>query len=119
MIPSASGSYPRRDGNLVRPLIGSREAFGRIAEAADAARRRVWLTVAVYADDFRLPDGRGLFELLEAAAARGVDVRAVFWRPNPESANYGRTYPIESPARPGLNLRWDRAIGPYCHHQKS
>ena len=93
--------------------------FGRVREAVDAARRRVWLTVAFYADDFRLPDGRGLFELLEGTAARGIDVRAVFWRPNPESANYGRTYPIDSPARPGLKLRWDRAIGPYCHHQKS
>ena len=46
---------------MVRPLIGGAEAFGRIAEAVDAARHRVWLTVAFYADDFRLPDGRGLF----------------------------------------------------------
>jgi phosphatidylserine/phosphatidylglycerophosphate/cardiolipin synthase-like enzyme len=119
MIPAASGSYPRRDGNRVRALIGGREAFGRIAAAVDAARRRVWVTVAFYADDFRLPDGRGLFELLESAAARGVDVRAVFWRPNPESAPYGRTYAIDSPARPSLKLRWDRASGPYCQHQKS
>ncbi|HYD05516.1 MAG TPA: phosphatidylserine/phosphatidylglycerophosphate/cardiolipin synthase family protein [Reyranella sp.] len=119
MIEPAPGTYPRRDGNRVRPLIGGREAFQRIAEAVDAARRRVWVTVAFYADDFRLPDGRGLFDLLEAAAARGVDVRAVFWRPNPESANYGRTYPMDAPARPGLKLRWDRASGPYCHHQKS
>ncbi|MBN9089996.1 MAG: phosphatidylserine/phosphatidylglycerophosphate/cardiolipin synthase family protein [Reyranella sp.] len=119
MIPSASGSYPRRDGNRVRPLIGGREAFGRIAEAVDAARRRVWVTVAFYADDFRVPDGRGLFELLESAAARGVDVRAVFWQPNPESAHYGRTYPTDAPARPRLRIRRDRAIGPYCHHQKS
>jgi len=103
----------------VRPLIGGREAFGRIAEAVDAARERVWLTVAFYADDFRFPDGRGLFDLLESAAARGVDVRAVFWRPNPESAGYGRTYAIDSPARPSLKLRWDRAAGPYVQHQKS
>jgi len=114
-----SGSYPMRDGNLVRPLIGGAEAFGRIADAVDAARERVWLTVAFYADDFRFPDGRGLFDLLDGAAARGVDVRVVFWRPNPESANYGRTYPIDAPARRSLKMRWDRAIGPYCQHQKS
>lgn len=119
MIPATSGSYPRREGNRVRPLIGGHEAFSRIAEAVDAVRHRVWLTVAFYADDFRLPDGRGLFELLESAAARGVDVRAVFWRPNPESANYGRTYAIDTPAKPSLKLRWDRALGPYCQHQKS
>jgi phosphatidylserine/phosphatidylglycerophosphate/cardiolipin synthase-like enzyme len=119
VIPPASGSYPRRDGNRVRPLIGGAEAFARIAEAVDRARERVWLTVAFYADDFRLPDGRGLFDLLDAAAARGVDVRVVFWRPNPESANYGRTFagPLAEGSR--LRVRWDRAIGPYCQHQKS
>ena len=120
MIPPAkTGSYPRRDGNVVRPLIGGRETFARIAEAVDMARQRVWLTVAFYGDDFRFPDGRGLFDLLEAAAARGVDVRAVFWRPNLESANYGHTYPIDAPVRPALKIRWDRTAGPYCHHQKS
>lgn len=120
MIPAASSaSCPRREGNRVLPLVGGREAFGRIAEAVDAARERVWLTIAFYGDDFRLPDGRGLFQLLEAAAARGVDVRAVCWLPNPESANYGRTYPIDAPPRPGVKIRWDRAVGPYCQHQKS
>ena len=119
MIPAASGSYPRRDGNRVRPLIGGTASFGRIAEAVDAARERVWLTVAFYADDFHLPDGRGLFELLESAAARGVDVRALFWRPNPDSINYGRVFdgPLADGSR--LKARWDSAVGPYCHHQKS
>lgn len=119
MIQPASGTYPRRDGNLVRPLIGGTEAFGRIAEAVDAARHRVWLTVAFCADDFRFADGRLLFDLLESAAARGVDVRAVFWRPNPESAHYGRTYAGPPRAGSRLRLRWDRAAGPYVHHQKS
>jgi cardiolipin synthase len=117
--PASSGSFPRRDGNRVRPLIGGREAFARIAEVVDAARHRVWATIAFYADDFRLPDGRGLFELLDAAAARGVDVRAIFWKPNPESSNYGRTFagPLAEGSR--VRARWDRAAGPYCQHQKS
>jgi cardiolipin synthase len=119
VIPPAPGSYPRRDGNLVRPLIGAAEAFGRIAEAVDAARERVWLTVAFYNDGFRLPDGRGLFDLLESAAARGVDVRAVFWLPLPESAGYGGTHAIDAPERPGVKRRWDRATGRFVHHQKS
>jgi phosphatidylserine/phosphatidylglycerophosphate/cardiolipin synthase-like enzyme len=119
MIPAASGSYPRRDGNLLRPLIGGAEAFGRIAEAVGAARQRVWLTVAFYADDFHVPDGRGLFALLESAAARGVDVRVVFWRPNPDSINYGRVFdgPLADGSR--LKARWDSAVGSYVHHQKS
>ncbi len=120
MIPAvASGSYPPRDGNLVRPLIGSAETFARIAEAVDAAREKVWLTVAFYNDGFRLPDGRGLFDLLESAAARGVDVRAVFMRPTPESASYGSTHAIDAPGRPGVQRRWDRGTGRYIHHQKS
>jgi len=101
MIPAAAGSYPRRDGNLVSPLIGGAAAFARIAEAVDAACERVWLTVAFYADDFHLPDGRSLFELLENAAARGVDVRIVFWRPNPDSINYGRVFGEEK--KPGYD----------------
>jgi phosphatidylserine/phosphatidylglycerophosphate/cardiolipin synthase-like enzyme len=119
VIPAVPGTYPRRDGNRVRPLIGGREAFGRIAEAVDAARERVWLTVAFYGDDFRVPDGRGLFDLLEGAAARGVDVRALFWRPNPDSINYGRVFdgPLAEGSR--VKARWDSAVGPYCHHQKS
>ncbi|MBS0541386.1 MAG: phosphatidylserine/phosphatidylglycerophosphate/cardiolipin synthase family protein [Proteobacteria bacterium] len=117
--PVSSGAYPRRDGNLVRAMIGGAEAFARIAEAADTARERVWVTVAFYADDFRLPDGRGLFDLLEGAARRGVDVRTVFWLPTAESAGYGRTYPIDAPGRAGVKRRWDRAAGAYAHHQKS
>ena len=119
ILAAASGSFPRREGNLVRPLIGGAEAFGRISEAVDAARKRVWLTVAFYADDFRLPDGRGLFDLLESAAARGVDVRAVFWQATPETARYGRTYPIDASPRPSLKIRRDRTVDPYVHHQKS
>jgi cardiolipin synthase len=121
VIPSPSGSYPRRDGNLVLPLIGGPTAFARIADAVDAARDRVWLTVAFYHDDFRFPDGRSLFSVLRAAASRGVDVRAVFWRPNPESSGYGPTFSFDDAAREGagLRLRWDRRAGVYCHHQKS
>ncbi|HTR87701.1 MAG TPA: phosphatidylserine/phosphatidylglycerophosphate/cardiolipin synthase family protein [Reyranella sp.] len=119
MIPAAPGSFPRREGNLLRPLIGGAEAFGRIAEAVDAARERAWLTVAFYADDFRLPDGRGLFDLLRSAATRGVDVRAVFWLPTPRTAPYGRALSVDAPAWPAVAIRRDRAVDPFIHHQKS
>jgi cardiolipin synthase A/B len=124
--PASTGSYPRRDGNLVRPLIGAAATFRRIAEAVDAARHSVWLTVTFYADDFRFPDGRALFDLLDQAAARGVDVRILFWRHNPETSHYGRILwgtPAErdmlSARRSQLRIRWDRAASVYCHHQKS
>ena len=86
-------AYPVRDGNLVRPLIGGATAFRRIGEAVDNARHSVWLTVAFYDDDLPVSRrARALFDLLDRAAARGVDVRALFWRHNPESSAYGRTF---------------------------
>jgi phosphatidylserine/phosphatidylglycerophosphate/cardiolipin synthase-like enzyme len=127
-IPSvASGSYPVRDGNLVRPLIGGATAFRRIGEAVDNAHHSVWLTVAFYDEDLRFPDGRGaLFDLLDRAVARGVDVRVLFWRHNPESSGSGRTFWGTEAERELLRargsrmrIRWDRAAGGFCRHQKS
>jgi cardiolipin synthase len=127
-IPSvATCSYPQRSGNAVRPLVDGVPAFRRIGEAVIAARHSVWLTVAFVAPDFQMPDGIGsLFDLLDAAVDRGLDVRVIFWRPNPESMNYGRTFAgsrddLDLLAARGsrFRIRWDRAFGPYCHHQKS
>jgi len=109
------------------PLIGGTAAFRRIGEAVDAAKRSVWLTVAFYDEDLQFPDGRGaLFDLLDRAAARGVDVRILFWRYNPESSSNGRTFWGTGPERDmlrarnsRLRIRWDRAAGGFCRHQKS
>src|SRR4030088_2509786 len=80
-------TYPARPGNLVRPLVDGVPAFRRIAEAIKAARHGIWLTVAFYAADFLFPDRQGaLFDVLDRAVARGLDVRVLFWRPNPESS---------------------------------
>jgi cardiolipin synthase len=122
----ASGSYPARPGNVVRALVDSGPAFRRIGDAIEAARHSVWLTVAFVAPDFQMPDGRGLFDVLDRAAARGLDVRIIFWRPNPESAGYGQTFAGSdadrstlAARRSGFSARWDRAHGAYCQHQKS
>jgi phosphatidylserine/phosphatidylglycerophosphate/cardiolipin synthase-like enzyme len=120
-------SYPPRAGNAVRPLVDGEPTFRRIAEAIAAARHSVWLTVAFFAMDFVMPDGGGsLFDVLDRAVDRGLDVRIIFWRPNQESAGYGRTFPGSREERSMLQargsrfrIRWDRALGPYCQHQKS
>jgi cardiolipin synthase A/B len=74
-----------------------------------------------------MPDDRGsLFDVLDAVIARGLDVRIIFWRPNPEYIRRGRTFP-GLPADCDLlrargstfQVRWDRAEGHYLHHQKS
>jgi phosphatidylserine/phosphatidylglycerophosphate/cardiolipin synthase-like enzyme len=123
----ASGSYPVRYGNRVRPLVDGIPAFRRIGEAVEAARHSVWVTVTFFADDFQMPEERGsFFDLLDRAAARGLDVRVIFWRPNPESSGYGRTFTgtVEDRAKlrargSRFRVRWDRAPAAFCQHQKS
>lgn len=119
-------SYPPRAGNRVRPLVDGLPAFRRICAAVEAARHSVWLTVAFITPDFRLPDGRGsLFDLLEGAVARGLDVRVIFWRigaaakPDPDTFSgtpADRAFLAARGSR--LKIRWDQAPGPYCQHEK-
>ena len=128
-VPFArGGAYPPRPGNAARPLVDGEPAFRRIAAAVEAARASVWVTVAFVERDLVLPGARGtFFDLLERAAARGLEVRALFWR-EPE---LGRLLPGAShfagsaeerawlAARGARFLaRWDH-LPHYCHHQKS
>ena len=76
-VPAVTGAYPARPGNLVRPIVDGVPTFRRIAEAIEAARHSVWLTVAFCAPDFRFADGRGLLAVLGNAVARGLDVRVL------------------------------------------
>ena len=125
--PALTGSYPVRSGNLVRPLIDGVPTFQRIGEAIEAARHSVWLTVAFFAPDFAFPDGAGsLLDVLDRTVARGLDVRILFWRPNPESSGYGHTFPGSQANRDMLRVRgstflarWDRAHAAFLQHQKS
>ena len=123
-----SGSYPTRAGNNVRLLIDGEPAFRRICEAIEAAQHSVWATVTFMWPAFVMPDGRGKpLELFAKAAARGVDVRLIFWRPDSQTAYY---YPnafwgapehleqLQALATP-VNVRWDCAHPGYCQHQKS
>jgi cardiolipin synthase A/B len=123
-----SGSYPTRSGNLVRPLIDGEPAFRSICEAMETARRSIWITVTFLWQTCEMPDGRGTpFDVLDRAAARGIDVRIIFWRPDEETAwlrqnaFWGSTTHVELLARrrSGVKIRWDRAKPGFCQHQKS
>ena len=126
--PARSGTYPLRKGNRVRPLVDGEPAFRRICQAVEAAKVRVWITVAFIDRDVQMPDGRGsFFDVLDRAAGRGLDVRVLFWRePDlprlmPESAHFAgtpeeRRWLGERHAR--FLARWDH-LPRYCHHQKS
>jgi cardiolipin synthase len=121
------GSYPKRAGNLIRPLVDSGPAFRRICEAVESAQHSVWITVTFLARDFQMPDGRGsFFDVLDHAVERGLDVRVIFWRPNLESSGYGQAFAgtdadFEFLAARGsrFRARWDRSPRAYCQHQKS
>src|SRR5258708_7791015 len=125
--PRTSGPYPARPGNLVRPLIDGEETMRRIGEAIEEARPSVWLTVAFSPDDFLFPDGRGpLFDVLDRAVARGLDVRLLIWRPNAETRPSPRMFGGSAEQRALLarrgsrfKIRWDRAATVFCQHQKS
>lgn len=123
----ADAPYPPRGGNRLRPLVGASAAFARIDAAVKAAKASVWVTVAFYDEAFSLTgDGEALLDTLERAAARGLDIRLLCWRPNAQSAGYGRTLAGTAAERAALErrgarflIRWDRAAGPYCQHQKA
>jgi len=123
-----SGSYPMRAGNRVRILVDGEPAFRRICAAIEAARSRVWVTVTFMWATFVMPDERGsALDVLDRAAARGVDVRLIFWRPDAETetwkhnAFWGSVDQIAHLAGrgSGVRIRWDRAHPGFCQHQKS
>ena len=124
----ASGSYPTRGGNLVRPLIDGEPAFRRICNAIETARRSVWVTITFMWPSFVMPDGKGTaLDVLDRAARRGVDVRVVFWRPDAQTARHKRNAFWGAPEHIELlkrndyriRIRWDRAQAGFCQHQKS
>lgn len=123
-----SGAYPLRTGNAVRPLVDGEPAFRRICEAVEAATHSVWITVAFLIMDFPMPDGRGtFFDVVDAAKARGIDVRVIFWRgPEEIKGLADGHFPGTSEHRDFLQsrgstflARWDRGQKTYCQHQKS
>jgi len=117
-----------RPGNSVRPLIDGIPAFRRICEAIEMARSSVWVTVTFMWAAFEMPDGCGsALDVLDWVAARGIDVRLIFWRPDAETeslktnAFWGSAEHIHQleTRKSGIKVRWDRAHPGFCQHQKS
>jgi len=129
IAPARSGSYPVRDGNAVCALVDGIPAYRRICEAVAAAERSVWATIAFVDRNVVLPDDHGtLFDVLDRAAARGLDVRVVFWREpriDPAPGPGWEHFPGNPAERAWLaargtawTARWDH-LPRGCHHQKS
>ena len=127
-IPCApSCAYPARPGNRVRAFVDGAQILQRIGAAIEGARHSIWLTAAFLSNDFFLPGGEEtLFDALDGAVARGLDVRLLAWRPNPETAPSSRIFGGTPEQRALLaergsrfKIRWDRAATVFCQHQKS
>ncbi|MBW2388710.1 MAG: phosphatidylserine/phosphatidylglycerophosphate/cardiolipin synthase family protein [Deltaproteobacteria bacterium] len=123
-----TGAYPLRPGNEVEPLVDGEKAFRSIAQAVSEARQSVWVTVAFHEDQFEMPDDHGsLFDLLDKAVERGIDVRVIFWRSQQQEDEqagihyFGTEAQRRALAERGsrFKARWDVLPGDLCHHQKS
>lgn len=126
--PVQTASYPARPGNALQPLVDGEPAFRRVCQAIEAACHSVWATVTFMWPDFQMPDGRGsLLDVLNRAAVRGLDVRLIFWRPDPETEKFkantfwGSLEHIDllDKSDSAIRVRWDRAQPGFCQHQKS
>jgi phosphatidylserine/phosphatidylglycerophosphate/cardiolipin synthase-like enzyme len=123
-----TGSYPVRYGNFVQPLIDGEPAFRRICDAIETAQQSVWAAVTFMWASFEMPDGRGAaLDVLDRAAARGIDVRLIFWRPDAETKRLQRNafwgsmdhISLLNERCSGVKIRWDSAYPGFCQHQKS
>jgi cardiolipin synthase len=65
---------PLVDGNLIEPLTGGDEAYPRMLEVIDRARRSIGLASYIFDND---PTGRIFADALARAVARGVEVRVL------------------------------------------
>ncbi|MCP5070778.1 MAG: phosphatidylserine/phosphatidylglycerophosphate/cardiolipin synthase family protein [bacterium] len=122
-----SGAYPLRSGNQVEALVDGEKAFRAITQAVTDARRSVWVTVAFLKAGFEMPDGHGsLFDVLDRAVLRGLDVRVIFWRSQPEEDKWPGVHFMGTEAQrqelaargSQFKARWDVLPGELCHHQK-
>ena len=123
-----SGAYPLRAGNQLRPLVDGERAFRAIVQAVSEAQKSVWVTVAFHEDGFEMPDGHGsLFDVLDRATGRGLDVRVIFWRSRSQEDEepgvhfFGTDAQRRALAERGSRFlaRWDVLPRDLCHHQKS
>lgn len=123
-----TGAYPLRPGNQVEALVDGEKAFRSIAQAIANACQSVWVTVAFFEDGFAMPDRHGsLFDVLDRATERGLDVRVIFWRSQAQEDDeagvhfFGTETQRKALAARGscFKARWDVLPGELCHHQKS
>jgi phosphatidylserine/phosphatidylglycerophosphate/cardiolipin synthase-like enzyme len=87
-LPAAE--RPRTSGNLVVPHVHGVNYFARlleVVEATEAGDRIFFTDWRGDADELMAEEGPTVGELLESAARRGVEIRALLWRSHPGRLN--------------------------------
>jgi cardiolipin synthase A/B len=122
----ANAPYPVRANNSVGFWVDGQAAFTRLCEAIETAQDSIYATITFMWAAFRMPNGETALELLSRAAARGVDVRLIFWRPDQSTAALRTNafwgapeHFVQLLEHPKLSIRWDCAASGYCQHQKT
>lgn len=124
--PVAQASYPAREGHHVEVWAGEIAFYEHLLRAMRAAKRSVWVAVSFIHRSFRFPGGERWWDVLDELAAKGVEVRVLFWR-NPRF--FSRANVIQGDAEDLAWLkarntrwlvRWDSSgdDAQHCHHQK-
>ena len=108
MIPALDARWPARSGHALRLWAGEFAFYRHLQASMRGAERSIWITVSFLHPRFRFPDGASFWDEVDAAAARGVDVRLLFWR-NPEFFSRANVFQ-GSPD----DLRWLAARGSRC-----
>lgn len=125
-VPPTRSPYPPRAGHRLAPWIDGVAFYSRLQEALDAATVRVWGAISFLHRDFCFPDGRLLWDVFDQCAARGVDVRLLFWR-NTAFFSAANIFQGDAADRAFLaarqtvwRARWDDSApdAAHCHHQK-
>tara|TARA_B100000686_G_scaffold317082_1_gene365538 strand:- start:3602 stop:4945 length:1344 start_codon:yes stop_codon:yes gene_type:complete len=120
-----SAFFPVREGNAITPLIDGGIAFNQIASTIESATSSIWVCVAFLEPEATFPGGRGtFFDLLDSAAIRGLDVRALIWHPEGPLVEAEDTLCADAATSEMLSkretlwqARWD-SVGINCQHQK-
>jgi len=125
-VALGKSTYPLRQGNKVIPWVDGKPFYTRLYEAFEKAEHSIWFVVSFLHRDFQFPQGPYLWDALDEFAAKGIDVRVLFWR-NPhffQTSNLflGTSEDIEflRSRATRWKARWDSSgeDAQHCHHQK-
>ena len=118
--------FEQTRGNHFVPWIDGEPFYTRLLQALRQAQESFWAIVSFIQPTFAFPDGTSWLDALDEAAARGVDVRVLYWS-NPTFFQTDHIFSatpehIQELSSRGTtwSTRFDASLTPaHCHHQKS